>query len=239
MRYWEGIFFLIKQDFKNARWKNLLVLVMIMYISLFTAYPMTEIIGDKSFPESFLIDYVMIIMFSGIGIIATHIYSYGFGKKDLIAERLKYLRSLPIKQDQIIWARICGIILYTLISIILFYSAIFVALLVMGKEFSILTLILHGMQMLTLALLLNFFYLFCELILTLKTYVIISWIYPFVMLAVTIISFVFLKFSLLHFFVISAEKAPLIVILVSIVLNIMITFGAKAYITPRFRKRNL
>lgn len=239
MSYWQGVRYLVQQDIKNARWKNLTFIVFISYAVLFTYTSFIGAVVEGIELDSLVTEYVLLILFSMIGLIATHLYTIGDMKRDLLGERLIYWRTLPIKQDQIIWSRIIGVTLYTIASIILYYGLISIAMVLTDVSFDYVPLALHGLQFLVISLVMNFAFLCCEMVFSFKTYSIISWCFPFVLIGVVILYYGLGEFSLLQGLDVLARKHPLIVIICSVIVIVASIFVAHRVITANFRKRNI
>src|SRR5690606_40988960 len=92
MKYWEGVHYLLWNDIRNARWKNLVLLVFIAYLSIFTSDGMIETISTDSYESQFLMDYLIIMVLSVVGLVTTHLYGYGW-KKDRSEEHTSELQS--------------------------------------------------------------------------------------------------------------------------------------------------
>jgi len=239
MSYWQGVRYLVQQDMKNARWKNLTFLVFILYVALFTYTSFIGAVVEGIELDSFITEYLLLIVFSGIGLVATHLYTIGDMKRDLLAERLIYWRTLPIKQDQLVWSRIIGVTLYLILSIILYYLSMIIIMVLTDIPFQYLPLILHALQLLALSLVLNFALLYCEMVFSLKTYSIICWTYPFVFLVLVILYYGLGESSLLHGLDVFAKQQPLIAFIGSLVIIVASIFTAHKMVTPKFRKRNI
>lgn len=239
MSYWKGVQFLITQDVKNARWKNLTVFVFIAYIAVLTLYSFVKLLAGKDTTEIFFIEYGMILIFSAAGLMATHLYSFGGNKHDPLAERLRYWRTLPIKLDQIVWSRILAVSMYTIAGILFYYILVFVASIFMNEELSVISLLLHALQLMAFSLLTNYYFLFCEMIYTYKKYNIICWIFPFLTIGIILLTNVLGKFSFMKFFNNNAIHYPIVTAIVSMGIIIGSLLAAHALITPQFRKRNL
>jgi len=239
MSYWQGVRFLIQQDMKSARWKNLICVIFILYVALFTYRSFIDAVVEGRENDLLITEYILLILFSGIGLMATHLYTLGDMKRDLLSERLVYWRTLPIKQDQIVWSRIIGVTFYMTMSNILYYVIIIMAMLITNISFDYVALMLHALQLLAITLVLNFAYLFCEMVFSFKTYSIISWIYPFVALLVVILYNVVGDYSVLQGLDVLAKQQPLIALVGSLVVILGSIWLAHKMITPKFRKRNL
>ncbi|URN92595.1 MAG: hypothetical protein NAG76_11865 [Candidatus Pristimantibacillus lignocellulolyticus] len=239
MSYWQGVRYLVQQDIKNARWKNLTFIVFILYVALFTYTSFIGAVVEGIELDSLITEYLLLIVFSGIGLIATHLYTIGDMKRDLLAERLIYWRTLPIKQDQLVWSRIIGVTFYSILSILIYYVLMIMAMVLTDVSFEPLPLLLHALQLLAISLVLNFALLYCEMVFSLKIYSIICWTYPILFLALVVLYYGLADYSLLHGLDVFARQQPLIVLIVSIVIIIASIFIAHKMITPKFRKRNI
>ena len=94
MSYWQGVRYLVQQDIKNARWKNLTFIVFISYTVLFSYTSFVGAVVEGIELDSLLTEYIVLILFSMIGLLATHLYTIGDMKRDLLGERLIYWRTL-------------------------------------------------------------------------------------------------------------------------------------------------
>lgn len=239
MSYWQGVRYLLLQDMKNARWKNLTLVLMVMYVAIFSFDTFIKTLVEEVQLSTMITEYITIMVFSAVGIVATHLYSFGGYKKDLLVERIRYWRTLPIKQDQITWSRIIGVIFYTTIAILFYYMLLSIVMIVKDVSFDAITIALHGLQLLAISVMLNFIFLYCELVLSLKTYNVISWIYPLVLFGLMILYSSLARFSLLVEMYKLAERHPLIALIGSIIVIVGSSGLAFKIITPQFRKRNI
>lgn len=239
MSYWQGVRFLVQQDIKTARWKNVTFIVFTMYAALFSYTSFIGVVVKGVLLDSLVTEYLLLIMFSGIGLVATHLISFGDMKRDLLSERLIYWRSLPIKQDQIVWSRIIGVTFYAKMSIILYYGLMCIVMVVTDVPFSYGDLLLHALQFLAISLVLNFIFLYCEMVFSYKKYSIISWIYPFGLLGIVLLYYLLGRYSLLEGMKGLAEQQPLIAMIGSVIVMVSSIWFAHKIITPQFRKRNI
>lgn len=241
MKYWEGIRYLLWTDIRNARWKNLIFLVLVVYISIFTQEGLADIISSSVSDigdNRFLMDYLIIAIFSVMGLVTTHIYGYGW-KKDLLAERLAYWRSLPIKIDQIVWSRLIGVTTFSFLSIAGYYSLTAWIVSSRGTSIEIISYVLHGLTVFAIIYFFNVACLFVEMSFSYKTYMIYCWIFPFTLLAI-IISYSFMfDFYLLQGIYEAVQKAPAIMAGASIILVIAAYFLAFRLINERVRTKNI
>lgn len=239
MKYWEGVHYLLWTDIRNARWKNLVVLVFIAYISIFTSDGMAEIIATNSNDAQFLMDYLIIMMLSVVGLVSTNLYGYGW-KKDLLAERLAYWRALPIKIDQIVWSRLIGVTIFSFLAVVGYYAlTAWVMKLSDDVSIELAPYVMHGLTVFAIIYVFNLLYLFMEMSFTFKKYTLYCWTIPFVKLAI-VIAYVFIfDFYLLKGLYDAVQQAPIMMIAASIVLIIASFFLAFRIINERVRTRNI
>ncbi|MCM3634651.1 hypothetical protein [Paenibacillus camelliae] len=239
MKYWEGVHYLLWNDIRNARWKNLVLLVFITYISIFTSDGMVEIIATNSYEDQFLMDYLIIMVLSVVGLVTTHLYGYGW-KKDLLAERLAYWRSLPIKIDQIVWSRLTGVTLFSFLAVVAYYALTgWIMIASRGVSIELGPYIMHGLTVFAIIYVFNLFYLYMEMCFSYKKYTVYCWTIPFIKLAV-VIAYVFIfDFYLLKGIYDAVQKSPVLMIAASIILIIASFFLAFRIINERVRTRNI
>lgn len=238
MKYWEGIRYLLWNDIRNARWKNLIFVVFIVYISIFTHSGMEDIISSSVDDNMFLMDYLIIAVFSSMGLVTTHLYGYGW-KKDLLAERLAYWRSLPIKIDQIVWSRLLGVTVFSFLSIVGYYGLTAWIVVSSGTTIDSIPYVLHGLTVFAIIYIFNVVCLFVEMSFSFKKYTIYCWTFPFILLTIIIgYTFIF-DFYLLQGIYEAVQQAPVIMAGASIILVIASYFLAFRLINERVRTRNI
>lgn len=239
MSYWQGIRYLLWNDIRNARWKNLFVVVLVSYLTLFTFTEMAAIVSDSSKePFVMLIDYLILIMFSITGLTPTHLYGFG-SKKDLLSERLAYWRSLPIKIEQIVWSRIAGVTLFSLLSLAAYYLLIGILMKFQNLNFELIPYMLHGLTVYAIIYVLNLIYLAFEMSFTYKQYTIYCWIIPFVKLLIVLGYTLIWDFLLLESLFQAVQRTPIIMAVASITLIAASCLLAFRIINDKVRKRNI
>lgn len=239
MSYWQGIRYLIWNDIRNARWKNLFVIVLVAYLTLFTYRELAAIVSDSTKePYTFLIDYLILIMFSITGLTTTHLYGFG-SKKDLLSERLAYWRSLPIKIEQIVWSRIAGVTIFSLLSLVAYYLFVGILMKIDSLNFELVPYMLHGLTVYAIIYVFNLIYLVIEMSCTYKQYMIYCWIIPFVKLLIVLCYTLIWKFFLLESLFYAVQRTPIIMAAASIILIAASCLLAFRIINERVRTRNI
>lgn len=239
MSYWQGVRYLIWNDIRNARWKNLFFVIFVIYLTLFTYRDLMTIVSDSDYDSTmFLADYLIITVFSVMGLSTSHVYGFGF-KKDLLSERLIYWRSLPIKIDQFVWSRLIGVTMTSLIAIIGYYALIALNMTVNEYPFKLIPYMLHGLTVYAIIYVFNLVCLYAEMSCSYKQYLTYCWIAPFVKLAIIICLNFIWNFSILERLYVAVEQAPLIMAAASIILIVASYLLAFRLINNRVRIRNI
>jgi|GEM_PF-1262973 len=238
MKYWEGVRYLLWTDIRNARWKNLVLLVFIAYMALFTSNGMIEIVSTNQYEDQFLMDYLIIMVFSVIGLVTTHLYGYGW-KKDLIGERLAYWRSLPIKVDQIIWSRVFGGTAFSFLAVVGYYILVGLLMKTRSVTVEIAPYTMHGLTVFAIIYVFNLLYLFIEMSFSYKQYTIYCWTIPFIKLAIVIVYTFIFDFHLIKGLYEAVQEAPFIMVLASIILVVASMLLAFRLTNEKVRTRNI
>jgi len=237
MSYWQGVRYLIWNEIRKARWRNIFFVIIIAYTALFTYREMEGIILGKEF-SSFLIDYLCIMMFAVLGLTIGSVYGFGF-KKDLLSERLSYWRSLPIKIDQIVWARLITTTITGFLAVVAYYYLVAIGINLNGHSIDVGAFALHGLTTYAISFVFTAMYLFFELGMIYKKYLLYSWIKPFVLVAIILTYSITWKFSLLEKIYEAVQQAPLVMAGASIVLIIATFLLAFRLINEKVRLRNI
>lgn len=215
-----------------------LILCAPIYMNILEAYHPT-----LSTQIHFLSDYMFILTFGSIGVILTFIYGGGF-KKDILADRLAYYRSLPISSQQIVLSKILSSLIGLFIGFILFFTGILVGFL-MFSDFTLaslsVTYLVHIIFLYGLMTLINNMFVAVDLGLSYKTYTILSFVFIAVVLiisgAVSVTSDN--TSSLLIMSYKFSEENPILAIIISIVLTVASTLVTFKLTTKRLKNRNL
>jgi len=240
MRYWEGIFYLTGYFFKQARWKNIIGFIFVTYllITMFSDYKQIMFDSDVHIVRKIFLDYIFLIMMSCVGLFATHINSYG-AKKDLLGERLAYLRSLPIRADQIVWARIIAMTISMLICTLLFYGSFYVILRLNDYQIEFFSFFTHMLAVISVALIGNMLFLYCDLIFNLKKYTLICWIMPIVIAAIVTGYVLLTGKNAIQFIQESSVSHPLLLLLLSIVMLVLTIIIGFNILNKKLRQRSI
>lgn len=239
MGYWQGIRYLIWSDIRNARWKNLFLIIFVVYLTLFSYKEIVTIVSDANYESSmFLADYLIITVFSVMGLCTSHVYGFGL-KKDLLSERLTYWRSLPIKIDQIVWARVIGVTMTSLIAFAAYYALLAWLMFYNDYSFQIIPYMLHGLTVYAIIYFFNLVYLYAEMGNSYKQYLIYCWVAPFAKLTLILSLNLIWKISILEQLYVAVERAPLIMVAASMILIAASYLLAFRLINSRVRLRNI
>lgn len=239
MSYWEGVRYLTGTYLKQAKWRNVFSIVFVCYILIFVFNEYRQVMyGELDWFNKVFLDYIFFIIMTSVGLFGTHINSFGT-KKDLLGERLSYFRSLPIKIDQIIWSRLLNVIINIFALVLLFYVLMYIVLRFNGYQVEWLPFIIHMFGILTIIIMGNIGFLYCELIFSLKIYTLICWIMPFVIAGIMFLYVRLLGKNIIQFIYETAVSHPIPLLLISFLvyaLTIAISFRA---LNKKLRQRSI
>lgn len=247
MKLYKDAFFLFSTELKRSMFNVFMILGLIIFSLLLGASTYLNIL-DASHPTfndtiDFLGDYTFFLSFCCIGVLTTFIYGGGF-KRDILADRLAYYRSLPISSEHIVLSKIIGAIITLFVGFTVYFLAIVSAfVLFAGLEFKDMSYayIVHIILLFALMLVSNYIFIWVDLCKSYKWYTIFSFIIVFVCLSLTITITTVTKNE--STFLIAAyrisESHPILVVIVSILVIIVSTWLTFIGVTKALKKRNL
>lgn len=121
MTTWQGAWYLAKEEFRRIKWRHLITIIFIGYLSIF----LVPMFADSSEGEEmgmmyWAVDFVTLTLLPCLGLMATQ--SFGnYWKTDPYTKKLAAWRTMPIRLNQIVLGRILLLILNALPALVVFY----------------------------------------------------------------------------------------------------------------------
>lgn len=249
MSLFQGAIYLFQTEIKRS-WGNVAITLGLIAFSLLMCTSTYMNILDAHHPTlndsmHFLSDYMFILTFGSISVILTFIYGGGFGlKRDILADRLAYYRSLPIRSEQIVLSKILVSLISLFLAFIIFFAGNLVGFSIFS-DFTIANLnsafLVHIIFLYGIMMLLNNLFILVDLGMSYKNYTILSFIYIALILTGSIIIAAISDNSnsfLLWTYQFSKDQ-PIIAIAISIIFTVASTLATYKVTTKRLKKRNL
>jgi|GEM_PF-4717159 len=247
MKLYQDAWFLFVTEIKRSKLSVAMVIAMIMFTILLSAPTYFQIL-ELSHPTfrgeiHFIADYIFVLTFGSAGVLITFLYGGGF-KRDVLADRLAYYRSLPISTEHIVLSKIMSALVGTFLSLMLYYVVTLTSFSVfadlnfqaLGYEFFVHIVVLYAVM-----IILNYIFVWVDLCKTYKWYTMFSFVFVFIVLVGTILLQALSdnKLSIIVTVYNFSIASPLLALLVSLVVLILSTWLAFKVVTSSLRKRNL
>ena len=243
MSFWQGSISLFLTELKRSKWNFIVLVFLIFFAVTMTIELYAHILGfneNEAAASSFLGEYVFVLSFMGIGVMITFLYGAGF-KMDLLAERLAYYRSLPIRTNQVVAARMIAIIATTLISMLAYYIVIATGIYVLYEQvLPLTTYASHGLLLFSLMIVGNYCLLYFDLCASSTLYTIFSFVISFGLLFLFILMSALTdnQFSLIRWSYTLSEGHPFLAIILAIVIFILSSGLALKLLGNSLKKRS-
>ena len=247
MSLFKGAFYLFQTEVKRSVVSSFVVLGLIVF-TLLMCVPTYMNILDAYHPTvstdlHFLADYTFLLTFGSVGVMITFLYGGGF-KKDVLADRLAYYRSMPISTEHIVLSKILGALLSTFAALSLFFVANIVGFTIFS-DFTVASLnyayIVHAIALFASMIVINYVFIWFDLCVTYKTYTIISFVFVAIILIATLAISIFTDNSntLILFYYNFSEQQPLITVVASIVVVLVASLLTFKLTVKGLKNRNL
>ncbi|MCR2803292.1 hypothetical protein [Paenibacillus soyae] len=121
MTTWQGGWYLAKEEFRRIRWKHVMTIIFIGYLSLFLVPMFADTYeGEEMGMMYWAVDFVTLTLLPCLGFMSTQSFGH-YWKSDPYTKKLAAWRVMPIRPNQIVLGRILLFILNALPALIVFF----------------------------------------------------------------------------------------------------------------------
>ncbi|MFD0588745.1 hypothetical protein ACFQZE_12160 [Paenibacillus sp. GCM10027627] len=197
MNAWRGSIFLAKEEFKRAKWKHLLTLFFIAYLSFFLVPMFAEAYTEEEGHFFYWsLDFVALTLLPCLGIMSSQMTGF-YWKTDSYSKKLASWRTMPIPVNQIALGRVLLLLLNALPAKTIFFIIFYGLIRTMNVDIELLPFIGFAVFWIGYSTAVGFIYVYCESGFTGKQYFWIIMLFTLVVLTSMIMVTVFAKRSLI------------------------------------------
>jgi hypothetical protein len=122
MKTWHGAWFLAKEELRRTRWKHLITIIFIGYLTMFLVPMFTDALEEKEKMDMIYwsMDFITLSLLPCLGLMSTQTMGY-YWRTDSYTKKLASWRAMPIPIHQIVWGRLLLLMSNAVPALILFY----------------------------------------------------------------------------------------------------------------------
>ncbi|MCU6712553.1 hypothetical protein M6D81_28030 [Paenibacillus sp. J5C_2022] len=239
MNVWRGAWFLAKHELVRARWKHLIIFIIIGYmLMMMIPWFSSALKGEADGIEYWAIDFITVTILPVFGFSATQYYTRTWSG-DLYTRRLAYWRTLPISITTIVRGRVLMLLLNGMLGYVVFFVLYYLGLKSLNNSVDVLHFIMHAVVLTCVAVIISMFYVYMELGFSSKAYFVITLVTMFLILFLILLaSFVTGNSLVLKSYELIVEGKGWYLTIISLLLAALAVFTGIRLIESKLEKRN-
>ncbi|MGM0883239.1 MAG: hypothetical protein ACQEXQ_19645 [Bacillota bacterium] len=191
MSEWKGAWFLAKHEMLKDCWRSLITLAFVFYLLIFSIPLFTaDLEGESTISFTWATDFIYLSLLPCLGFVFNKTMM-GYWKNDSYTKKLAQWRTMPISSKQIALGRLIQLTIVLFIAQLIFFTLQYSALYLDHVNIPLLDFAMYGLFWFCYSLTVATSYVYWEIGHTGKRYFLMSFIYNFGFLIITICLAVF------------------------------------------------